>query len=98
MKNSRIKLQESRMLRILFFVATVVFGVITAAVALDPASGKLAWYYQELPGDDWDLDHTHEKILFRTPFNPDPKAVTWINPGIPRGHNAIYVFALPEQR
>jgi alcohol dehydrogenase (cytochrome c) len=56
-----------------------------STVALDPETGKLAWYYQHLPGDDWDSDHTHERILLRTPFNPDPAAVKWINPKIPRG-------------
>ena len=56
-----------------------------STVALNPDNGKLVWYYQDLPGDDWDLDHTQERILLRTPFNPDPKAVKWINPKIPRG-------------
>ena len=37
-----------------------------STVALDPATGKLAWYYQHLPGDDWDQDYTHERTLFRT--------------------------------
>ncbi|MCH7979334.1 MAG: PQQ-binding-like beta-propeller repeat protein [Acidobacteria bacterium] len=56
-----------------------------STVALDPSTGKLAWYYQHLPGDDWDADHTQERILLRTAFNPDPAAVKWINPLIPRG-------------
>jgi len=54
-------------------------------LALDPATGKLIWYYQHLPGDDWDTDHTHERTLARVVFNPDPKAVKWINPDVPRG-------------
>jgi alcohol dehydrogenase (cytochrome c) len=54
-------------------------------LALDPATGKLIWYYQHLPGDDWDADHTHERTLARVAFNPDPKFVKWINPDIPRG-------------
>ena len=56
-----------------------------STVALDPNTGKLSWYYQYLPGDDWDADFTHERVLLRTPFNPDPTAVKWINPRIPRG-------------
>ncbi|MBI3939779.1 MAG: PQQ-binding-like beta-propeller repeat protein [Acidobacteria bacterium] len=56
-----------------------------STVALNPATGKLVWYYQHLPGDDWDSDHTHERVLLRTPFNPDPAAVKWINPRISRG-------------
>lgn len=54
-------------------------------VALDPATGKLIWYYQYLPADDWDTDHTHERTLATVPFNPDPKAVKWYNTEVPRG-------------
>jgi alcohol dehydrogenase (cytochrome c) len=54
-------------------------------VALDPATGKLVWYYQHLPADDWDTDHTHERTLVTTTFNPDPKAVKWYNTEVPRG-------------
>jgi alcohol dehydrogenase (cytochrome c) len=56
-----------------------------STLALDPATGKLAWYYQHLPGDDWDQDYTHERTLFRTKVNPDPKFVKWINPDVKRG-------------
>ena len=54
-------------------------------LALDPKTGKLIWYYQHLPGDDWDTDHTHERTLARVAFNPNPKFVKWINPDGPRG-------------
>ena len=54
-------------------------------MAVDIETGKLVWYYQHLPGDDWDLDHVHERTLVRTTINPDPAAVKWINPNIPRG-------------
>jgi alcohol dehydrogenase (cytochrome c) len=56
-----------------------------STVALNPATGKLVWYYQHLPGDDWDEDYTHERTLFRTKVEPDPKYVKWINPDIPKG-------------
>jgi glucose dehydrogenase len=56
-----------------------------STVALDPESGKLLWYYQHLPGDDWDQDYTNERILVRSTFNPDPKAVKWINPAVRKG-------------
>jgi alcohol dehydrogenase (cytochrome c) len=54
-------------------------------VALDPTTGKLIWYYQYLPADDWDTDHTHERTLATVPFNPDPKSVKWYNTEVPRG-------------
>src|SRR5262245_28923646 len=56
-----------------------------STVALDPQTGKLKWYYQHLPGDDWDEDINEERTLIRTAVNPDPKFVKWINPNIPRG-------------
>jgi alcohol dehydrogenase (cytochrome c) len=55
-----------------------------STVALDPSTGKLTWYYQHLPADDWDQDYTNERILLRTAINPDPKFVKWINPDIKR--------------
>lgn len=56
-----------------------------STLALDPDTGKLVWYYQHLPGDDWDEDFTNERILARVKFNPDPRYVKWFNPNIPRG-------------
>src|SRR5215813_41487 len=56
-----------------------------STVTLDPQTGKLKWYYQHLPGDDWDEDINEERTLIRTAVNPDPKFVKWINPNITRG-------------
>lgn len=67
-----------------------------STVALDPDTGKLAWYYQHLPGDDWDQDFAHDRILLRTPFDPDPTAVKWINPRIPRGQERDIVVTVGE--
>jgi len=50
-----------------------------STVALVPETGELKWYYQHLPGDDWDMDYTNERILIKTRINPDPKFVKWIN-------------------
>jgi alcohol dehydrogenase (cytochrome c) len=67
-----------------------------STIALDPATGKLAWYYQHLPGDDWDSDYTHERTLVRTRVNPDPKFVKWINPDIPRGQDVDLAVTIGE--
>jgi alcohol dehydrogenase (cytochrome c) len=56
-----------------------------STIALNPATGKLVWYYQHLPGDDWDMDVAHEKTLIRTVVDPDPRHVKWINPNVARG-------------
>jgi alcohol dehydrogenase (cytochrome c) len=67
-----------------------------STIALDPDTGKLAWYYQHVPGDDWDLDYTHERTLVRTRVNPDPKFVKWINPDIPRGQERDIAVVIGE--
>ncbi len=67
-----------------------------STVAIDPSTGKLAWYYQHLPGDDWDSDYTHERTLVRTRFNPNPKFVKWINPDVKRGEERDVAVAVGE--
>jgi alcohol dehydrogenase (cytochrome c) len=67
-----------------------------STLALDVETGKLVWYYQHLPGDDWDLDHIHERTLVRTTLNPDPGAVKWINPKIARGEERDIVVSVGE--
>jgi alcohol dehydrogenase (cytochrome c) len=67
-----------------------------STLALDIDTGKLVWYYQHLPGDDWDLDHIHERTLVRTRLDPDPGAVKWINPSIPRGEDRDIVVSVGE--
>ena len=51
-----------------------------STIALDVDTGKLAWYYQHLPGDDWDSDFAHDRVLLRTTVAPNPADVKWINP------------------
>ena len=67
-----------------------------STVALDVNTGKLAWYYQELPGDDWDADHNQERILTRTKLNPDPKHVKWISDSLPRGQEREVIVTVGE--
>jgi PQQ-dependent dehydrogenase (methanol/ethanol family) len=77
-----------------------------STVALDIDTGKLIWYYQHLPGDDWDSDHIHERTLIHTKVRPDPKFVKWINPKVRKGeeHDIVVdvaeagdIFALDQQ-
>jgi alcohol dehydrogenase (cytochrome c) len=67
-----------------------------STVALSLETGKLSWYYQHLPGDDWDQDYTNERILIRTKVNADPKFVKWINPDIPKNQERDIVFNVGE--
>ncbi len=67
-----------------------------STVALDINTGKLVWYYQELPGDDWDADHNQERILVRARVNPDPKHVKWIANALPRNQERDLVVTVAE--
>src|SRR5437870_2627185 len=67
-----------------------------STVALNLETGKLSWYYQHLPGDDWDQDYTNERILIRTKISPDPKFVKWINPDIAKGQERDITFNVGE--
>ncbi|MEP6963801.1 MAG: PQQ-binding-like beta-propeller repeat protein, partial [Acidobacteriota bacterium] len=67
-----------------------------STLALDANTGKLLWYYQHLPGDDWDEDWTNERTLFKTKLNLNPKFVKWINPKIKPGEERDILFAAGE--
>ncbi len=67
-----------------------------STLALDVATGKLAWYYQELPGDDWDADHNQERMLIKTRVNPDPKHVKWISSALPRNEEREVIVTVGE--
>jgi alcohol dehydrogenase (cytochrome c) len=38
-------------------------------LAINPDTGKLVWYYQHLPNDQWDLDWVFERQIARIPVN-----------------------------
>ena len=67
-----------------------------STVALDGKTGKLLWYFQHLPGDDWDEDWTNERTLIRTKLNPNPQYLKWINPRIKPGEERDTIFAAGE--
>src|SRR4051812_15911804 len=67
-----------------------------STVAIDINTGKLVWYYQELPGDDWDADHNHERVLLRSKLNLDPNHAKWINPAIKPGEERDVVVTVAE--
>ena len=67
-----------------------------STVALNVETGKLVWYYQELPGDDWDADHNQERILVHTRVSPDPKHVKWISSSLKPGEEHDIVVTVAE--
>ena len=40
-----------------------------STVAINPDTGKLAWHFQHMPNDQWDLDWAFERQLIRLPVN-----------------------------
>ena len=60
-----------------------------STLALNADSGEIEWYFQHLPGDEWDLDHPVERILVETEVAPDPDAVAWLNPDITPGRRKV---------
>ena len=58
-----------------------------SVIALDPDSGKLRWYYQEIPHEVWDFDSAYESILVDLDYkgrmrkllvNPSKSGFTWV--------------------
>lgn len=66
-----------------------------STLALDADTGEIEWYFQHLPADEWDQDHPFERIVVETAVAPDPDAVDWLNPDIPRGEERKVVTGIP---
>jgi alcohol dehydrogenase (cytochrome c) len=56
-----------------------------STVALNPDTGKLAWHFQHLPNDQWDLDWAFERQLIQLPVNGTTRTVA-----VTAGKQAIY--------
>lgn len=44
-----------------------------ATIALNPDTGELAWYYQHLANDQWDLDWAFERQIVNIPFRGETR-------------------------
>ncbi|MEM8935221.1 MAG: PQQ-binding-like beta-propeller repeat protein [Pseudomonadota bacterium] len=60
-----------------------------STLALDPATGDIKWYVQHLPRDNWDTDHTYERILVNAEVKPISDAVWKANPDLPVGERKL---------
>jgi alcohol dehydrogenase (cytochrome c) len=56
-----------------------------ATIALDPDTGKLAWYYQHVPNDQWDFDWAFERQLLTLSVNGRDRRVL-----LTSGKEALY--------
>jgi len=66
-----------------------------STLATDPLNGDVAWYYQHLPRDNWDLDHVFERYLVDVAVAPDPAEVPWISPRVKPGELRQVVTGIP---
>ena len=46
-----------------------------SVVALDPASGKVKWFFQQTPNDTWDYDGTNSPVLADVTIDGKPRKV-----------------------
>lgn len=67
-----------------------------STIALDADTGKIKWYYQHLPGDDWDEDWTNDRTLVSTTMNPTAATAKWFNKKIKPGERRDIVLATGE--
>ena len=56
-----------------------------STIALDPDTGKVAWYFQHVPNDQWDFDWAFERQLIDLPVNGRERKVL-----VTSGKEAIY--------
>ncbi len=52
----------------------------SSLLAVRGATGKLVWYYQEVPGDDWDYDSIADLMLLDLPLNGRTRKVVMHSP------------------
>ena len=56
-----------------------------STLAINPDTGKLAWHFQHMPNDQWDLDWAFERQLIKLPVNGSTRTVA-----VTAGKMAIY--------
>lgn len=66
-----------------------------STLALHADSGEIAWYFQHIPGDNWDQDHPFERIVVETEVTPNADEVSWINPNISSNARRKVITGIP---
>jgi alcohol dehydrogenase (cytochrome c) len=67
-----------------------------STIAIDADTGKIKWYYQHLPGDDWDSDWTNDRTLVSTTMNPTAATAKWFNKKLKSGERRDVVLVTGE--
>ena len=66
-----------------------------STLALNADTGAIEWYFQHIPGGNWDLDHPFERLIVETEVTPDADAVSWINPNIASSQRRKVITGIP---
>ena len=66
-----------------------------STIALDADTGEIKWYFQHIPGGNWDQDHPFERIVVESEVTPNAAAVSWINPNITSSERRKLVTGIP---
>ncbi|MDP6535982.1 MAG: PQQ-binding-like beta-propeller repeat protein [Gammaproteobacteria bacterium] len=66
-----------------------------STLALNADTGAIEWYFQHIPGGNWDLDHPFERLIVETEVTPDAEAVSWMNPDIASSQRRKVITGIP---
>lgn len=66
-----------------------------STLAIDAETGKVAWYYQHLPRDDWDLDSPFERMLVESEIAPAADEVSYLSDNVEPGKKYDVVASVP---
>ena len=66
-----------------------------STIAINADTGEIEWYFQHIPGGNWDLDHPFERIVVESEVNPTADNVSWINPEIDSSERRKLITGIP---
>ncbi|MEQ8955739.1 MAG: hypothetical protein RL120_16530, partial [Gammaproteobacteria bacterium] len=66
-----------------------------STLALDWDTGEIVWYFQHIPGGNWDQDHPFERLVVESEVTPEADAVSWINPNISSNERRKVITGVP---
>ena len=66
-----------------------------STLAIDADTGKVKWYYQHLPRDDWDLDSPFERVLVESETAPKAADVKYLSKDVKPGKKYDVIVTVP---
>ena len=66
-----------------------------STLALNADTGAIEWYFQHIPGGNWDLDHPFERLIVETEVTADADGVSWMNPNIASSQRRKVITGIP---